>query len=82
MTKEWNKRADLPEHVLTMLNNFPAHVHPMSQFAAAIASLNTESKFVQAYSGGVPKGDFWQVRCQTLSLLFWFTFALFFCFCF
>jgi len=34
-------------------------LHPMTQFATAIAALNKDSKFAQAYSDGVPKSDYW-----------------------
>ena len=47
VSKEWASRAALPGHVVTMLNNFPESVHPMSQFAAAITALNSESKFAK-----------------------------------
>ena len=47
VSKEWASRAALPGHVVTMLNNFPETVHPMSQFAAAITALNSESKFAK-----------------------------------
>uniref|UniRef100_A0A915KRU7 Citrate synthase n=1 Tax=Romanomermis culicivorax TaxID=13658 RepID=A0A915KRU7_ROMCU len=60
ISKEWASRADLPEHVVTMLSNFPHHMHPMSQFSAAVAALNTESKFAKAYSDGVPKATYWE----------------------
>ena len=60
ISKEWANRADLPTHVVTMLNNFPHNMHPMAQFSAAIAACNTESKFKQAYSDGVPKTKYWE----------------------
>lgn len=44
-----------------MLNNFPRDLHPMTQFVAAIAALNKDSKFAKAYADGVPKTDFWKV---------------------
>merc|ERR1712183_217967 len=44
LSKEWNARADIPAHVVTMLNNFPHKMHPMTQFTAACAAPNTESK--------------------------------------
>ena len=44
-----------------MLNNFPSNLHPMSQFAAAIAALNTESKFAKAYADGIHKSKYWEV---------------------
>ena len=52
--------ADLPSHVVTMLNNFPAHLHPMSQFSAAVTACNTESLFAKAYSDGVHKSTYWE----------------------
>jgi citrate synthase len=61
VTKEWNNRADIPQHVVTMLNNFPAQLHPMSQFSAAITVLNLGSKFAKAYSDNVPKAKYWEV---------------------
>lgn len=49
-SSEWANRAALPGHVVTMLNNFPTTLHPMSQLAAAVTALNHESKFAKAYS--------------------------------
>merc|ERR1712000_754492 len=43
-----------------MLNNFPSNLHPMAQFSAAMAALNSESKFAQAYSDGVHKSKYWE----------------------
>ncbi|XP_054270810.1 probable citrate synthase 2, mitochondrial [Macrosteles quadrilineatus] len=60
ISKEWANRAGLPSHVVTMLNNFPSNLHPMSQFSAAITALNSESKFAKAYSDGVKKGLYWE----------------------
>lgn len=52
--------ADLPSHVVTMLNNFPSHLHPMSQFSAAITACNTESVFAKAYADGASKTTYWE----------------------
>ncbi|KDR22581.1 putative citrate synthase 2, mitochondrial [Zootermopsis nevadensis] len=60
VSKEWAKRAALPSHVVTLLNNFPTTLHPMSQFSSAITALNSESKFAQAYSSGVHKSKYWE----------------------
>ncbi|XP_067006311.1 probable citrate synthase 2, mitochondrial [Anabrus simplex] len=60
VSKEWAGRAGLPSHVVTMLNNFPSHLHPMSQFSCAITALNSESKFAKAYSDGVHKSKYWE----------------------
>jgi citrate synthase len=60
ITKEWNDRAGLPAHVEQLLDNLPSELHPMSQFIAAIAALQSESQFAKAYSRGVPKSTYWQ----------------------
>jgi len=60
ISKEWADRAALPPHVVTMLSNFPSNLHPMSQFCAAIAALNSESKFAKAYSNGIHKTKYWE----------------------
>ncbi|XP_014256995.1 probable citrate synthase 2, mitochondrial [Cimex lectularius] len=61
LSKSWAERAELPPHVVTMLNNFPAQrIHPMSQFSAAITAMNTESKFAKAYSTGIKKALYWE----------------------
>ncbi|XP_052799711.1 citrate synthase, mitochondrial-like [Mya arenaria] len=60
LSKEWNERAAIPNHVIQMLNNFPSNLHPMSQFSAAITALNTESKFAKAYADGVKKTKYWE----------------------
>lgn len=54
-------RAELPAHVVTMLNNMPNKLHPMSQFSAAVTALNSESMFAKAYSEGVHKSKYWEV---------------------
>jgi len=59
ISKEWAERAALPHHVVMMLQNFPKDLHPMTQFATAIAALNKDSKFAQAYADAVPKTDYW-----------------------
>lgn len=60
VSKTWAERAELPSHVVTMLNNLPNTVHPMTQLASAVALLNSESKFVQAYTNGVHKSQYWE----------------------
>uniref|UniRef100_A0A0B7AX99 Citrate synthase n=1 Tax=Arion vulgaris TaxID=1028688 RepID=A0A0B7AX99_9EUPU len=61
ITKEWNERAEIPNHVITLLNNFPDRLHPMSQFSAAVTAMNSESKFAKAYSEGVHKSKYWEL---------------------
>ena len=60
LSKEWADRAALPAHVVNTLANLPANLHPMSQFIMAIAALQSESVFAQAYSEGVHKSKYWE----------------------
>ncbi|CAB3225793.1 unnamed protein product [Arctia plantaginis] len=60
LSKEWAARAELPAHVVSMLNNMPNKLHPMSQFSAAVTALNSESTFVKAYTEGVHKSKYWE----------------------
>jgi len=60
LSREWASRADLPTHVVNMLDQLPSNVHPMSQLSCAITALNTESKFMEAYSKGVNKALYWE----------------------
>ncbi len=61
LSKDWASRAALPSHVVTMLNNFPSNLHPMSQLVCAVAALNSESKFAKAYTEGIHKSKYWEV---------------------
>jgi len=60
LSRDLAGRAELPAHVITLLNNLPASVPPMTQFAAAIAALNSESKFARAYEAGVARSRYWE----------------------
>jgi len=64
LSADWASRAELPSHVVTLLNNLPSHVHPMSQFASAIAALNSESKFAAAYTAGIHKSKYWEATFE------------------
>lgn len=60
LSREWANRAALPSHVVTMLNNMPTTLHPMSQLSCAVTALNHESKYAKAYSEGVHKSKYWE----------------------
>lgn len=61
LSQEWAKRAALPSHVVTMLDNFPTNLHPMSQLSAAITALNSESNFARAYAEGINRTKYWEL---------------------
>merc|ERR1712227_1135434 len=64
LSKDWASRAELPSHVVAMLNNFPSNLHPMAQFSAAMAALHSESKFSKAYGEGVHKSKYWDTTFE------------------
>nr|CAB3233954.1 citrate synthase, mitochondrial-like [Phallusia mammillata] len=61
LSREWAQRADLPPHIVNLLDQLPSNVHPMSQLSAALTTLNTESLFAKAYAKGVNKAEYWEL---------------------
>lgn len=61
LSREWASRADLPTHVVNLLDQLPSNVHPMSQLSCALTALNTESQFMAAYAKGVNKAKYWEL---------------------
>jgi citrate synthase len=59
ISKEWKKRAYVPEQVFKVLDAMPMDSAPMADFSVGILALATESKFLQAYNAGVGKKDYW-----------------------
>ncbi|XP_064401146.1 probable citrate synthase, mitochondrial [Halichondria panicea] len=60
ISRDWASRADLPQHVVQMVNNFPTSLHPMAQFSAAVTAMHSESKFAKAYADGTHKTKYWE----------------------
>jgi len=60
LTAELHHRSHLPEHVRSIINKFPKHMHPMTQLCSAVCLLQTESQFAQAYQRGVNKSTYWE----------------------
>lgn len=67
MSDEWASRADLPPHVVQLLNDFPSELHPMSQLSAAITAMNSESHFAKGYGDGIKKSEYWEVIAASRS---------------
>ena len=49
--------AQMPDHVLKVLQALPKGTHPMTQFAQGILALQAGSKFREAYDRGVHKSQ-------------------------
>lgn len=60
LSRELAARSTLPATVVALLKAFDKSVHPMTQLACAVAALNTESIFAEAYAQGLNKADYWE----------------------
>lgn len=59
-SRELAEKSALPTFVEQMLDNFPTDLHPMTQFACAVSTLNYTSTFAKAYEKGINKADYWE----------------------
>lgn len=64
LSDEWEKRAEIPAHTKAVLDALPDHTHPMSQFSAAIVSMESESVFSARYAEGMSKHDYWDATYE------------------
>lgn len=62
LTKELAQRGEkLPAYTEKILSNLPRDMHPMTQLAIALASMNKSSVFASKYQEGtIGKQDYWQ----------------------
>jgi len=58
LSDEWEKRAEIPAHTFAVLDAMPNNTHPMSQFSAAVLSMESESVFSKRYAEGMSKSDY------------------------
>jgi citrate synthase len=59
ITREWQKRSELPKYLIETLKAIPKDTHPMTQFALAILSLQKDSIFSERYRTGMSKMEYW-----------------------
>ena len=59
VTEMLRERSALPDHLPGVIAALPASTHPMTQFAAAVLALQSESQFAKAYESGVHKSKYW-----------------------
>lgn len=70
ISAEWTKRSKMPGHVTQMLDAMPKTTHPMTQFAAGILALQTESIFAEKYREGMSKNEYWDCTYEdTMNLM-------------
>jgi citrate synthase len=59
ITKEWQKRGELPKYLLDVFKSIPKDMHPMTQFSLAILALQKDSVFAEKYRAGMSKMEYW-----------------------
>ena len=59
LSDEWERRRNVPEHTLKVLDSLPTDTHPMTQFNIGITSMQTNGVFAQRYAEGMSKADYW-----------------------
>ena len=64
LTDEWERRATVPEHTYTLLDNLPNELHPMAQLSAASVSMQSESVFAKRYNDGMKKNEYWDATYE------------------
>ena len=57
-------RRIIPKYTRQMIDGLPANQHSMSQFASAVLSLQTDSKFAKAYEEGVHRSQYWEYALE------------------
>lgn len=60
LSAELASKGKLPSYVEKIIDSFPKTLHPMTQFSAAVASLNHDSKFAEGYKNGIRKTEYWK----------------------
>jgi len=64
LSKNWNQRSNVPDHVFRVIDTMPESSKPMTQFSTAILAMATESKFQKAYREGMHKDDYWDTTYE------------------
>jgi len=59
LTKEWKKRANLPQATKDVIDTMPIDTHPMTLFSMGILSLRNNSIFARRYAEGMSKYEYW-----------------------
>lgn len=67
---DFRKRAEVPEHVWTVINTVAEEAHPMRMLSIATLSLGTESVFRKRHNEGMKKEEYWEAALEdSLTLL-------------
>jgi citrate synthase len=57
---ELYERGKLTEQEENLIKSLPKDMHPMTQFSAGVLICQPRSKFVEAYTRGIHKNEYWK----------------------
>ena len=70
LTENWNRRANVPEHVFKTIDALPIDTHPMTQLSVGVMAMQNTSVFAQRYSSGMQKTEYWDATYEdTMNLV-------------
>jgi len=70
LSNDWEKRRNVPDHTLRVIDSLPIETHPMTQFIVGISSMQTNGVFTKRYGEGMSKGDYWDpIYEDTMNLI-------------
>ncbi|MEZ4893690.1 MAG: citrate (Si)-synthase [Saprospiraceae bacterium] len=70
LTENWNRRANVPEHVFKTIDALPIDTHPMTQVSVGVMAMQNTSVFAQRYSSGMQKTEYWDATYEdTMNLV-------------
>ena len=61
---EWNRRGQVPDHVIDVLKSMPSETPAMTMFSIAIMALQSESLFTGKYNEGIRKEEYWEYTLE------------------
>jgi citrate synthase len=65
LNAELHQRAQIPHHVIAMIDNLPRETHPMTQLGMALLALQPGSVFGQKYRDGtMPRDQYWKYTLE------------------
>lgn len=70
LTENWNRRANVPEHVFRAIDSLPIDTHPMTQLSIGVLAMQNTSVFAQRYNTGMNKSEYWDATYEdTMNLV-------------
>jgi len=70
LSKEWERRSQVPDEVFAILDACGNDVHPMTMFSIGVLAMQPYSIFAKRYDEGFSKADYWDATYEdTMNLI-------------